>query len=75
MLPVHLTSTHRGMRKITEIRKVHGDIYALHDDLVNLIKESVGKDIASQVNELVGCINIKGDHYRLVLQFLTDKGF
>lgn len=75
MIPVYMTSSHRGMRKITEIRKIQGDIHKLEKDLKEVIEKSTGKVVASQINEFVGCLSFKGDHVQIVKNFLTTKGF
>lgn len=75
MIPVYLNSSHRGMRKITEITKIQGDIFQLENELKHHLKTTVGRPVATQVNELVGYIHVKGDHVNVIKEFLMQKGF
>lgn len=75
MVPVYLCISYRGQRRITKIRNIQGDVFELEKDLNLHLKKVLGKDVATQVNELVAYIHIKGDHVNLVKKYLTDKGF
>jgi len=75
MQPVYLESTYRGMRKITKISKIQGDIWTLESDLKKYIEERTGTKIASQIHEFVGTIKIKGDYVNRVKEWMAMKGF
>lgn len=75
MIPVYLYISHRGTRRVTKIRKIQGDVFGLERDIKNHLEKVLGQAVATQGNELVGYINIKGDHVNLVKKYLTDKGF
>lgn len=74
MQPVYLLNSFRGMRKVTLIRKIQGDIWLLESELTQYLKESTGKAIGVRVNELVGMIQFRGDYVSLVKKWLHSKG-
>lgn len=75
MVPVYLSTSHRGMKKTTKIRKIQGDIFQLEKDIKNHIEKVTGRSVATLANELVGYVHVKGDHVHLVKEYLTQKGF
>lgn len=75
MMPVYMMCSYRGMRKITIISKINGDIHALRNELKERIEKTADRKVAVQLNELVGNISIKGDYVKTVEQFLSEKGF
>ncbi|XP_017878548.1 probable 39S ribosomal protein L49, mitochondrial [Ceratina calcarata] len=75
MQPVYLEIGHRGLRKVTEVRKIHGDIWALEAELKKYIKEHVNKPIGIRTNELAGIIKFRGDYVNLVKRWMDEKGF
>lgn len=75
MMPVYLKQTHRGLRKITVIRRIDGDIWELHDDLKRIVERSTNKEIVTRVNELSSQVQLRGDFVQIVNDFLLKKGF
>lgn len=75
MIPVYIDRTFRGMRILTKLRRVEGDIWALESELKNIIETSTGKKIITRVNEMNGQIEFKGDHLNLIHDYLMSKGF
>lgn len=76
MVPVHLKLTFRGQRKITLIKKVQGDIWLLAEEMKAYLKtKHSSKFIIFRVHELSGNIEVKGDFYYDVKDFLLKKGF
>lgn len=75
MIPVYLSSTHRGTRKLTEVCKIQGNLHKLEKDIKQAIEHISGKPVASQINELVGIVRFKGDYTKIVKDFLIKKGF
>ncbi|KOC62315.1 putative 39S ribosomal protein L49, mitochondrial [Habropoda laboriosa] len=75
MQPVYLHIFHRGMRRTTVIRKIHGDIWALESDLKKYIEKCEKKPIGVRVNELIGEIKFRGDYVNLIKKWLNEKGF
>lgn len=73
MHPVYLNTYFRGLRRITKLRKIQGDIWLLERELRECIEARVGKKIATRVNELSGQIWIKGDYVTIVNEFLLKK--
>ena len=67
MLPVYLHTTHRGMRRISKVRKVEGE-------LKYRIEKTVGKEVASRINEMSGQIAFHGDYVTIIQNFLYEKG-
>ncbi|XP_029362240.1 large ribosomal subunit protein mL49 [Echeneis naucrates] len=73
-IPVYTDLTN-GSRKLTLIRKVEGDIWALENDVKQFLKEVTGKELPTQVNEVTMTLKVKG-HYDMELkEWLAKKGF
>ncbi|KAL2728526.1 hypothetical protein V1478_006158 [Vespula squamosa] len=75
MLPIYLQIKFRGMRKVTQIRKIQGDIWKLEEELKKHIKETTSKTIGSRINEMCGEIKFRGDYVSCVKKWLLAKGF
>lgn len=76
MIPVYLMKTYRGMRQVTLIRYVLGDIWTLEKDLRKVVEASQdGKVCASRVNEMSGQITFHGDYVDVVKKYLEEQGF
>uniref|UniRef100_A0A1A8ICK8 Large ribosomal subunit protein mL49 n=1 Tax=Nothobranchius kuhntae TaxID=321403 RepID=A0A1A8ICK8_NOTKU len=73
-IPVYTDLTH-GNRKMTLVRKVEGDIWALEKHVKEYLKEVTGKELPTQVNEVTMTLKVKG-HYDLELkEWLASRGF
>lgn len=76
MVPVYLHTTYRGQRRITVVRHIQGDIWALEKDLRAVVERARdGKLCATRVNELSGQIHIHGDYVDVLREHLKSKGF
>lgn len=75
MLPVYLETKFRGLRRITRIRGIEGDIWKLEADLHQLIESRAQKKIYSRINEMNRQIVFKGDFATLVQKHLLAQGF
>ena len=75
MIPVYMDITFRGTRRVTTIRKIHGNIWALESELRKYLEKQTNKVIGVRVNELIGEIQFRGDHVSLVKKWLDEKGF
>ena len=76
MLPVYLKIDHRGMRRVTVIRKIFGDIHKLAQDLHKfLTKVNNGREIGIKVVEVCGRIDIHGDHVGNVKLWLERRKY
>ncbi|KAK2580327.1 hypothetical protein KPH14_001225 [Odynerus spinipes] len=75
MKPVYLERSFRGMRRVTYIRKIQGDIWKFEEELKKYVEEKVGKRIGSRVNELIGEVRFRGDFVSHVKRWLDSKGF
>ncbi|KAJ7307496.1 hypothetical protein JRQ81_009519 [Phrynocephalus forsythii] len=73
-IPVYANITH-GSRKITIIRKIEGDIWALEKEVKEFIEPLLGRTPLTQVNEVNCSISIKGFFDEELKQWLMDKGF
>ncbi|KAE8293041.1 39S ribosomal protein L49, mitochondrial [Larimichthys crocea] len=73
-IPVYTDLTN-GSRKMTLIRKVEGDIWALEKDVKEFLKEVTGKELPTQVNEVTMTLKVKGHFDGELKQWLTSKGF
>ncbi|XP_032679892.1 probable 39S ribosomal protein L49, mitochondrial [Odontomachus brunneus] len=77
MFPVYLKITHRGMRKITVVNKIEGNIWTLEHDLRTYL-ENYGefkRIIGTQIHEFAGIIKFKGDYVSRIKEWLQMKGF
>ncbi|XP_034473582.1 probable 39S ribosomal protein L49, mitochondrial [Drosophila innubila] len=76
MVPVYLHTRFRGQRRLTVVRRVQGDIWALERDLRAVVERARnGKLCATRVNELSGQIHIHGDYVDVLREHLKAKGF
>jgi len=75
MPSVYLKIAVRGLRRMTYVRHIQGDIWRLKEDLSKRVNERMGFKHGIFVNELNGVIIIRGDVYSLVMEFFHEKGF
>ncbi|XP_030381545.1 probable 39S ribosomal protein L49, mitochondrial isoform X2 [Scaptodrosophila lebanonensis] len=76
MVPVYLHTRFRGQRRLTVVRRVQGDIWALERDLRAVVESARnGKLCASRVNELSGQIYFHGDYVDVLRDHLKSQGF
>ncbi|XP_043931767.1 39S ribosomal protein L49, mitochondrial [Protopterus annectens] len=73
-IPVYTDITHAS-RKITIIRKIEGDIWALEKELEQYLKQITETVPPIQVNEVSMSILIKGHFDKELKSWLLDKGF
>ncbi|XP_037540983.1 mitochondrial ribosomal protein L49 [Nematolebias whitei] len=73
-VPVYTDLTH-GNRKMTLVRKVEGDIWALEKDVREYLMEVTGKELPTQVNEVTMTLKVKGHFDQELKDWLTNKGF
>lgn len=74
-VPVYLVSTFRGQRKITKVRRIEGDIWALEKDLKEALQKTRKQRVETRVNEVSGQIDVKGIHVDEISDFLMQRGF
>ncbi|XP_031849251.1 mitochondrial ribosomal protein L49 [Nomia melanderi] len=75
MLPVYLEISFRGLRRITTIKKIQGDIWTLEAELKQYLETATNKIIGIRINELTGEIKLRGDYVSLVKEWMHSKGF
>lgn len=73
-IPVYTDLTH-GNRRMTLVRKVEGDIWALEKDVKEYLKELTGKELPTQVNEVTMTLKVKGHFDKELKDWLISKGF
>ncbi|KAK1154982.1 39S ribosomal protein L49, mitochondrial [Acipenser oxyrinchus oxyrinchus] len=73
-IPVYTDITH-GNRKMTVIRKISGDIWALEQEVKSYLTQVTGKCPPTQVNEVTMSIRVKGYYDTELKAWLTEKGF
>ncbi|XP_026573429.1 39S ribosomal protein L49, mitochondrial [Pseudonaja textilis] len=74
-VPVYKDTSHHGSRKMTIIRKIEGDIWALENDVKAFLTELSGRTPATQVNENTCSIRVKGYFEEELKTWLMDRGF
>lgn len=75
MVPIYLEIDYRGTRRRTIVKHITGDIWTLHNELLDYIEYYMAKKERSRVNEFNGQIIINGDYVNLLKDYLVSKGF
>lgn len=75
MPPIYLIRTFRGMRQVTELTHIEGDIWALQPELKQYLENVTGRPMGMRVNEITGQIKIRGDYVNRVKDWFYSKGF
>ncbi|GAA5847927.1 hypothetical protein JCM5353_004483 [Sporobolomyces roseus] len=70
-LPVYSDVRNGGTRTMTVVRKIHGDVNALHQELSAFLDPSTTSFTKPQTQQIV----IKGDWVREVKEWLSNRGF
>ncbi|KAM9598427.1 large ribosomal subunit protein mL49 [Morphnus guianensis] len=65
----------KGNRRLTELRHVEGDIWALERELREFLGGLGAKELEVQVNEVTGSLRLKGHWQRELREWLLQKGF
>ncbi|XP_018330204.1 probable 39S ribosomal protein L49, mitochondrial [Agrilus planipennis] len=73
MIPVYLKIGQHGIRKVTIIKNIKGDIWALEQELRDFLQKETPKPLRSQVNEFAAYIRIYGDYVNAIKYWLTEK--
>ncbi|XP_031589806.1 39S ribosomal protein L49, mitochondrial-like [Oreochromis aureus] len=73
-IPIYTDVTNSN-RKLTLIRKVEGDIWALEKDVRQYLQEVTGKELPTQVNEVTMTLKVKGHFDKELKDWLVRKGF
>ncbi|KAF0303399.1 putative 39S ribosomal protein L49, mitochondrial [Amphibalanus amphitrite] len=74
MLPVYLRIMEDGVKRLTVVRNVRGDIWKLHDELKRHLEEANSRYIASRVNEVSLYVQFKGEYVQQVKDWLRERG-
>ncbi|KAG6453742.1 hypothetical protein O3G_MSEX008294 [Manduca sexta] len=74
-LPIFLNISHRGMRKISSIKKIEGDIWKMNDELKAYLKMKNNKFVQTRVHEVGRFIETKGDYVNDIKEWALAKGF
>ncbi|XP_046749682.1 probable 39S ribosomal protein L49, mitochondrial [Diprion similis] len=72
--PVYLERSFRGMRRITIVRKIEGNIWLLEAELKKHLEEATEKPVGTQIHEVAGILKFKGDQVIRIKEWLTAKG-
>ncbi|XP_057328825.1 probable 39S ribosomal protein L49, mitochondrial [Microplitis mediator] len=75
MIPVYLERTQRGMRRVTKISRITGDLIQLEADLREYLENIVGKNMGTQIIEPTGTIKFRGDVVSRIKEWMEAKGF
>uniref|UniRef100_A0A8C3QGA4 Large ribosomal subunit protein mL49 n=1 Tax=Cyanoderma ruficeps TaxID=181631 RepID=A0A8C3QGA4_9PASS len=70
-LPVY--EGQRQGRRLTALRRIHGDIWALHRDLRAFLGSLGVPEVPAQVNEVTGTLRLRGHWGPQVRQWLGEK--
>ncbi|RLV64136.1 hypothetical protein DV515_00017551 [Chloebia gouldiae] len=72
-LPVY--EGQRQGRRLTELRRIHGDIWALQRDLRAFLGSLGVPEVPAQVNEVTATLRLRGHWGPQVRQWLLQRGF
>ncbi|NWZ74579.1 RM49 protein, partial [Acrocephalus arundinaceus] len=72
-LPVY--QGQRQGRRLTSLRRIHGDIWALEKDLRAFLGSLGVPEVPAQVNEVTGTLRLRGHWGHEVRQWLLQRGF
>lgn len=75
MQPVYLARSHRGMRRITIVNNIQGNIWELDRDIKIYLKKHLKITVASQIHEFTCRIKFKGDFVNRIKNWMNIKGF
>lgn len=74
-VPIYLNITYRGMRKITKVKKIEGDIWLLNEEIKDYLKEKNNRYVETRVHEVGRFIETKGDYVHDLVEWAHSKGF
>ncbi|XP_047028013.1 probable 39S ribosomal protein L49, mitochondrial [Helicoverpa zea] len=74
-IPIYLEITYRGIRKITMVRRIEGDIWLMNDEIKSFLKEKNGRYVETRVHEVGRFIEAKGDYVNDLREWAHSKGF
>lgn len=74
-LPIYLNISYRGMRKISKIKKIEGDIWLLNDLIKEHLKKTQKRYVETRVHELARFIEVKGDFVTTLCDWAYAQGF
>ncbi|XP_075977232.1 mitochondrial ribosomal protein L49 [Anticarsia gemmatalis] len=74
-IPIYLNISYRGMRKITIIKKIEGDIWMLNDQMKSYLKQKNNRYVETRVQEVARFIEVKGDFVNDLYEWAHSKGF
>lgn len=63
------------MRKISQIKKIEGDIWLFNDDIKSYLKKKTKRHVETRVQEVARFIEVKGDHVNDLIKWAYSKGF
>lgn len=76
MVPVYLNfEAVRNQRKITMVKHIEGDIWALEKAIKSHLEEVTKRQVVSQVHEVAMYIKFRGDYVLHVKKWLLNAGF
>ncbi|XKL66068.1 hypothetical protein PGB90_009488 [Kerria lacca] len=75
MIPIYLCISHNNMRRITVIKKIHGDIWTLASDVRNYLEKLNKKKICVKIHEILGRIEVHGDHVSNLIVWAEKRNF
>ncbi|RVE48187.1 hypothetical protein evm_007141 [Chilo suppressalis] len=74
-IPIYLQLSFKGNRKITQLKKIEGDIWLMNDDIKHLLKTKHKRYVETRVHEVARFIEIKGDYVNDMKEWAFSKGF
>ncbi|KAK9869988.1 hypothetical protein WA026_006087 [Henosepilachna vigintioctopunctata] len=75
MIPVYLKISQRGVKRLTYVRKIQGDIWLLGKELETYLQPMSKRPLRMQVNEFTGSIIINGDYVNAIKYWLTERDY
>ncbi|KAL3266796.1 hypothetical protein HHI36_010950 [Cryptolaemus montrouzieri] len=75
MIPVYLKIKQRGVKKLSYIRKIQGDIWLLQKELEKFLQPMSKAPLRMQVNEFAGTIIMNGDYVNAIKHWLKENDY
>lgn len=73
-VPVYLERFENGLRRITVIRKIQGDIFQLERELRPFVEKEFQRRTVSAIDEFQGTLRFHGDFVEPCKKFMRMKG-
>lgn len=75
MQPVYLNISYRGIKKVTVIKNIQGNIWEMDRDIKQYLLDHEQWTVASQIHEFACLLKFRGDIVARIKRWMDTKGF